>query len=177
MKTADTSGADEGRPSDDSGSSLVEILIAIILLSTAVLATLMALRTTLTGSAIERDHAKAYQWLQSAVGVLKGTERVGCDLGPGDTAFATGEEKVRLTYQQIIRDSVMNPAGWADYQLRLVGPVEVWDGTKYWDPAAAPQPCYDSAGFKLQLVQIEVISPSGKIIEDLQIVKDGAKDG
>jgi len=177
MKTAEGSRADRGRPSDDSGSSLVEILLAVILLSTAVLATLMALRTTLTSSALERDHAKAYQWLQSAVGVLKASDRVGCDLGPDDTAYATGEEKVRLKYQQIIRDGVINPEGWADYQLRIVGPVEVWDGTQYWDPSVAPKPCYDGDTFKLQLIRIEVTSPSGKIIEDLQIVKDGAKYG
>jgi hypothetical protein len=177
MKTADTSVADRGRPDRDSGLSLVEILVAVVLLGTAVLATLTALRGTIIGTETERDHAKAYQWLQSAVGVLKASDRVGCDLGPADVGYTTGEEKVRLTYQQTIRDGVVNPVGWADYQLRIVGPVEVWDGTQYWDPAVAPQPCYDDAGFKLQLIKIEVTSPSGKIIEDLQLVKDGSKYG
>lgn len=164
------------RRSPDSGVSLVEILVAVVLLGTAGLGTLTALRGALIGTAIERDHARAYQWLQSAVGVLKVSERVGCDLGPGDT-YATGEEKVRLTYQQRIRDGVVNPTGWADYQLTVVRPVEVWDGTRYWDPSLAPQPCYDSGGFKLQLVTIQVSSPDGKIIEDIQIVKNGSKNG
>jgi hypothetical protein len=177
MKSADTSVAERGRPSGDSGTSLVEILVAIVLLGTAVLATLTALRGSIIGTAVERDHAKAYQWLQSSVGVLKATERVGCDLAPEDTAYSTGEEKVRLTYQQIIRDQVVNPPGWADYQLKVIQPVEVWDGTRYWDPAVAPQSCYDSAGFKLQLLKIEVTSPSGKIIEQLEVVKDGSKNG
>jgi hypothetical protein len=176
METADSSPAPTRRH-QDRGSSLVEILCAVILLGTTVVSVLSALHGTVLGTAIERDHAKAYQWLQSAVGVLKASDRVGCDLGPADTGYATGEEKVRLTYQQIIRDGVINPEGWADYQLRVVPPVQTWDGTQYWDPAVAPQPCYDSGGFKLQLIKIEVTSPSGRIIEDLQVVKDGSKNG
>ncbi|MEO7397541.1 MAG: hypothetical protein ABIW84_03150 [Ilumatobacteraceae bacterium] len=157
--------------------SLVEVLVAVVLLGTAVVATLTALRGTIIATAIERDHAKAYQWLQSAVGVLQGAERAGCDLGPLDTGYSTGEAKVRETYQQVIRDGVINPDGWGDYQLVVLPPVKVWDGELYWDPAMSPQSCYDSSGFKLQLITIRVTSPDGKIIEDLQVVKDGASNG
>ena len=161
----------------DRGMTLVEVLVAVVLLGTTVVATLGALSSTVLGSATERDHSRAYQWLQSAVGILKAADRVGCDLGPADAAYTSGEQKVRLIYQQVMRDQVVNPTGWADYQLKVVQPVQVWDGTQYWDPSAAPQSCYDSAGFKLQLVTIQVTSPNGKIIESLQIVKDGSKHG
>jgi type II secretory pathway pseudopilin PulG len=157
--------------------SLVEVLVAIVLLGTVVIATVTAVRSTVLATRTERDHAKAYQWLQSAVGVLQAADRTGCDLSPADLN-PTGEDKVRTTYQDAIRDGVINPVGWKDLQLTVLQPVEVWDGTQYWDPysSLAPKPCYDSDGFKLQLITIQVTSPDGRILEKLQVVKDGSQN-
>ena len=160
----------------DRGMSLLEVLVALVLMGTVVLATIAAVQTSVVATRAERDHSKAYQWVQSAVGVLQAIDRVGCDLTVGDS-FATGEEKVRMSYQTSIRTTVINPPGWGDSQLTVLAPVQVWDGTRYWDPAdaltATGKDCFDSDGFELQLVTIQVTSPDGRILETLQVVKDG----
>ena len=165
--------SDESRATRrDSGATLIEILIAVVLLGTVAAATLGALRTTIIGIRIERDHAKAYQWLQSANGVLQASERVGCDFDPvADAPFTSGEEKMRLTYQDIVRTDVVNPPTWEDRQLTVLPPVKIWDGTQYWDPDLAPKSCYDPDGFLLQLITMEVTNPSGEIIETIEVVK------
>ncbi len=149
--------------------------MSVVLLGTVVVATLGASFSSIIGTRLERDHAKSYQWLQSANGVLQATERVGCDHDPvneaGDAAFGNGEEKMRLTYQDRLRSDVFNPADWDDKQLEVLYPVKIWDGTKYWEPASAPKPCFDVDGFLLQLITLQVTSPDGDIIETIQVVK------
>jgi prepilin-type N-terminal cleavage/methylation domain-containing protein len=154
----------------DRGATLIEVLVAIVLLGTAAVAVVGALHVSVIGSRLERDHAKAYQWLQSADGVLQGAARVTCNLEAGDP-YPTGEEKVRNEYQQLIRADVANPDGWQDHQLTVLEPVKIWDGSRYWDPAVAPKPCFDDDGFLLQLVELQVASPDGDIIETIQVVK------
>ncbi len=154
----------------DRGVSLVEILVSIVLIGTVMVAVLGALQISVTGSRIERDHARAHQWLQSAIGAVQSADRVPCDqLG----AYATGEENVRNTYQDVIRgSSVLIPPGWAETQLEIVPTVKVWDGDQYLDPYSAPKPCYDSDGFRLQLITISVESPDGDVIESVEVVKN-----
>jgi len=163
--------ADVGRREmSDRGVSLVEILVSIVLMGTVMLGVLGALQISITGSRVARDHARAHQWLQSAIGVLQAAPRVSCDeLG----MYATGEQNVRSTYQSVIRsDAVLIPPGWADNQLDIVPSVKVWDGDSYLDPYSAPKPCYDSDGFRLQLITIRVESPDGDIIESVEVVKN-----
>jgi hypothetical protein len=136
----------------------VEVLVSLVLLGTVALAMLAALRMTVIGTQTERDHSRAYQWLQSADGVLQSADRVSCDLG---------EEAVRLQYRDVIRDEVVNPPGWVDDQITVLEPIKMWNGTEYLDPPA----CYDSAGRFLQLITLQVTSPDGDIIETMQVVK------
>jgi len=165
-----TAGHDDHIPRDR-GLSLIEIMVAIVLLATVGVGVMGALRSTVIGTRLERDHAKAYQWLQSADGVLQAAERVGCDYDPlVDVGYASGEEKVRLQYQQLIRDQVVNPDGWGDWQITVLYPVKIWDGTNYWEPVASPNgPCFEDR--LLQLIELQVSSPAGDIIETIQVVK------
>lgn len=166
----------------DRGVSLIEILISVVLLGTVVVAVLGALQMSIVGTRLERDHAKAYQWLQSANGVLQAAERVGCDYDPTDPAdpllddpadlpYADGEEKMRLRYQRLVRSDVVNPPGWENRQLAVLYPVKIWDGSRYWEPAVAPQPCFDTDGYYLQLITLQVTNPAGDIIETIEVVK------
>lgn len=156
----------------DPGLSLVEVVVAIALLATVGLGMLGALRSTVIGTRTERDHAKAYQWLQSADGVLQAAPRVSCTYSAAtDVGYTSGEEKVRRQYEQLIRDRVVNPDGWQDFQIKVLYPVRIWDGTNYWEPAVAPKPCFDSDGYLLQLIELQVSSPDGRIIESTQVVK------
>lgn len=158
----------------DRGTTFVELLIAIVLLGLLGVVVLTAARTSVIGTRIERDHARAFQWLQSADGVLQGAERVSCNFDPDtDAPYTSGEQKVRLKYETLIREQVVNPPGWTDSQITVVAPVFVWDGNRYWDPATAPKKCYDSDKFYLQLVKLQVESPDGSIIETNEVVKRG----
>jgi hypothetical protein len=161
-----TDVVDDVAPACDSGVSLIEILVAVVLIGTAVLAVIGAVLISITGSKLERDHARAHQWLQSAIGVLQESPKLSCE--------TLTEEQIRLQYQTIIRSNpIINPPGWADSQLDVVRPVKVWDGDAYVDPYSSAQPCYDAEGFRLQLITIQVQSPDGDIIETVEVVKDG----
>jgi prepilin-type N-terminal cleavage/methylation domain-containing protein len=153
------------------GFTFIEVLVSIVLLGTAGIATMVALRTTVVGTRIERDHSRAQQWLQSAVGALEATGRLDCDVVLA--GYTTGEETVRGEYQKEIRLALQNPPGWNDSQITVVQPIKVWDGARYWDPydPLAPAPCFDDLGYELQLVTMQVTSPDGAIIETVQVVK------
>lgn len=144
--------------------TLVEVLVAVVLLGLGGVATLSAVGSSVLSSRLERDHARAQVWLQSAIEVIQDTTREGCD---------QGEEVVRLAYQSTIRTKIVNPPGWGDNQLTIRGPIKVWDGDTYWDPydPGAPAQCFDNQGFLLQLITIVVSSPEGDIIEDVTVVK------
>lgn len=165
-------GHPEPRSRRDRGVTFIEVLVAVVLLGTVGVGVLAALRVSVDATRLERDHARAYQWLQSANGVLQASPRVSCGYTlPDDALYASGEEKVRLQYEDAIRSSVVNPPGWGDSQITVLAPVKVWDGSRYWDPAAAPKPCYDSDGYLLQLITLQVTSPDGDIIESIEVVK------
>jgi type II secretory pathway pseudopilin PulG len=148
----------------DSGMSMVEIVVSILLLGTSGVSMLDALQATVHASKYERDHSRAQVWLQSAIEELQAAERQGCD---------QGEETVRAAYLAVVRDNVVNPPGWSDSQLTIQKPVKVWDGERYWDPydTASPGQCFDNQGFRLQLITIVVTSPDGEVIEQVSVVK------
>lgn len=51
------------RTDRDLGTTFIEILVAIVLLGMTVVATLVALSSTLVATALDRDHANAHAWL------------------------------------------------------------------------------------------------------------------
>lgn len=157
--------------------TLVELLIAITIMGIAVVAVLATVRVTTVSTAVSRDHAKAYQWLQSAVGILESAPRASCE---------TGEVAVREQYTTIIRDAMatldQSPdaladgaevAIWQPDQIEVLAPVKAWDGSAYWAPGESATYCHEADGFKLQLVTLQVRNPDGRIIETLQVVKHG----
>lgn len=154
----------------DRGMSLIEILVTVVLLGTVVLATLAAMQASIVGTAVERDHARAHQWLQSATGVLQAAPRISCHT----TGEVPAEELIREGYEEVLHTDVANPAGWSDWQITIVEPIEVWDGSRYWNPYALPEDanCFEPL-YQLQLVTIQVVSPDQRIIETRQVVKGG----
>lgn len=148
--------------------SLIEVLIAVVLLGTVVVATLGALQLSVVGTRTERDHARAHQWLQSATGVLQAAERISCADQGGDP----GELVMRQAYQSVLQSDVASPTGWDEWQITIIPPILVWDGTRYWNPydASSPSSCFEPV-YQLQLITIRVVSPDGRIIETRQVVK------
>src|SRR5262245_35690756 len=100
------------------------MLVAIVLLGTAVVATLAGVNAVVVGSRVERDHSRAQQWLQSASENLRASVRRGCD--------TYTESQIRAYYQDsVIRAAADNPNGWADDRIEIVPPVKVWNGEDY----------------------------------------------
>lgn len=162
MVTNDCREADHVPPGGhrDAGMTLVETLISIVLVGTLSVAAMVTLRTTILASRLDRDHANAHAWLQTASDVLYGSERIDCG-----TEAATAEETVRLGYQAIVQ-STQNPEGWPAENITVVPNVKFWDGVSSYGPI-----CYDDAGINLQLIKLEVRGLDGSIVENVEIVK------
>ena len=65
----------------DAGSSLIEILVSLVLLGTAAVAVLVALGTSIHASAVDKDLATAYEYVQSASDQIYEAPRVPCYQG------------------------------------------------------------------------------------------------
>ena len=154
-----SSCADDPR-ARDTGFSLVEVVIAILLISVTATASLVTLRTAVKASATNRDHANAHAWLQTATDVLYGVERQDCG-----TTTASLESTVRAYYESVIR-TTSNPAGWPSTNIEVVSPVKFWDGQSTYQAT-----CYDDLGINLQLITLRVRNPDGEIVETVEIVK------
>jgi prepilin-type N-terminal cleavage/methylation domain-containing protein len=177
-KPCDRSGSivvDDGRAADR-GVSLVEILVAITLLGTVVAAVISSVFVTVKATAYERDHAKAQQWLQAAIGVIEAVEFSECD-----PALINGEI-VKQDYQDAVSvgkvdtngDTVVNSDDGAkrpwQYEGSLeVAAVDVWDGEKF-VPFDTQSVCYDGLRLRQQRVLLKVDHPSG-VSESVEMIK------
>lgn len=126
------------------------------------------LQASIIGGALQRDHARAHAWLQSASDILYAAPKTPCD----GTLPDAGEATVRAAYDAVV-DAVPNPPEWRDWQIRIVPTVEFWNAANLdADPDVEyffGNTCDPSLG--LQLIEIEVRAPSGEIIETVEIVK------
>jgi len=145
--------------SRDGGQSLVEVLIAIVLTGTLAVAGMITLRASIVGSTLDRDHANAHAWLQTATDVLYGAPHNDCG-----TEAVPEPTKVADAYDFVIK-ATSNPRNWSKDLIQVVRPVKFWDGK-----TAFGDVCY-GAGINLQLITIQVSAPDGRIVESVQIVK------
>jgi prepilin-type N-terminal cleavage/methylation domain-containing protein len=146
----------------DCGVSLIEILIAIVILGVVGSAVLAGLRTTIIGSAVERDHARAHQWLQSATEVLvNDVPWEDCD--PADSAGSAAT--LQTSYQtQLQANTVIVPAQWQEFQIVIPRVVEFAGASGAYGPT-----CLETED--RQRVTIEVRAPDYRIIETVEVVK------
>ena len=159
---------DAPRPRRDTGFTLIEVLIAIVLLGGVIAGTMATLQATTLSGEIHRDHSRAHAWLQSASDVLYAAPKVQCNMTDADK----GELTVRTTYDAII-DAAPKPAEWSAWQIKVVPKVKFWNSANLdTDPDLEyffGSDCDPS--LQLQLIEIQVASPSGRIIESVEIVK------
>jgi hypothetical protein len=143
-------------------------MIAIVLLGGVVGGTMAALRATILSGAVHRDHAKAHAWLQSTSDILYASPKVYCNTIDADG----GESTVRTEYGKIVV-GVETPEGWNGWQISVVSPVQFWNAGEidsdpdvdlYFGSACDPN-------LELQLIELQVRAPSGRIIESVEIVK------
>ena len=168
-KTAEDLPAAEP-PRRDGGMSFIELLVAIVLLGTVVVGVLTAMRATIIGTRLERDHSKAQQWLQSGVGVIEGYNFAKC------STLTLNGSNVQAAYQAAIDNpttGAQQPYGFSGATITVLLP-EVWDGSK-WEPFASQSQCLDEFLLRQQLVTIVVRGPQGDIIETVEMVKRDKK--
>ena len=153
----------------DGGTTLVEILVSIVLIGTVVVATLGALRISIVGGTIHRDHANAHAWLQSASDVLYASAKEDCSILLGDG----GKSSIIGKYQPVV-DVVANPEGWTNSQIKVVG-LEFWNASDSDGDGIVEYRfgtvCQDDINLSLQRVTLEVRSPDGRIIEQVELIK------
>ncbi len=149
----------------DAGVTFVEILVAIVLLGTAVIGTLTAVRATIISAEIERDHARAQQWLQSAAAVVEADDYIDCaDPGADETMILSG-------YTTEMNLSTTPPHGFQGTIQAIE--IDVWDGTDFvpFADQVSLGFCLDDVALRQQLITIEVQAVGGGPTESLELVK------
>lgn len=156
------------RSTRDRGVTLVEIVIAIVLIGGVVAGSMAALRASTIAGTIHRDHSNGHAWLQTASDILYASPKVACD----GTQADQGEAAVRAAYNTVV-DNVPHPQGWEEWQIRILPPVKFWNaGNLDADPDVEYYFGSDcDPSLSLQLVEIEVRNTDGNIIETVEIVK------
>ncbi len=153
---------------EDVGASMIEVLISITLLGTVVAATLTGLTTAITASSLDRDHANAHAWLQTAADMLYARELDQCDpaIAPA-TEIADTIAEYEATVQQ-----TDNPEGWGAANIHVTS-VEWWSididpgtglGTEAWGTLC------DSGDTNLQRISMQVTSEDGQIVEEVEVI-------
>lgn len=134
----------------DRGFTLVEIVVAIVLLGTVGAAVVTSMSSSITASNRQRDIATATAWLQNATAVLGIMGRQLC---------TPDGESARIVYQDQLRSETLNADGWPSSRLS-VEQVQFWNGAG-WDG--------DCSG-EIQRVRLRVDSPSGLVTQRLDVV-------
>jgi hypothetical protein len=151
-----------GAGARDRGVSFIEVLVSIVLLGTAVVFILVAVRVSVIGTRLERDHSKAHQWLQSAVGVIEDEPFGDC------VTVSTDKAVIILQYQTSIDSQAGRPDGF-DGTIEITD-LDVWNGQGWVDFGSQPV-CLDDKLLRQQRVTVEARTSSGDIIEILEVVK------
>lgn len=146
--------------------SLIEILISITLMGTVVVATLTALTTSITASAVDRDHANAHAWLQTAADTLYASDLTQCNaVAPG----VVDVDDIKANYRDVVQNTE-NPEHWPPGNIDVVG-IELW----HYDIVAGHESSgwgtlCDSSETNLQKVQLRVRAEDGSIVEEVEVV-------
>jgi hypothetical protein len=157
-------------PRPDRGATFVELLVSIVLIGTAVVATLAAVRATIIGTSIERDHSRAQQWLQSAVGVIEREDFADCSSVTLDGPAIREAYLAAVTYDANTNpDGAKIPDGFDGGSIDVSEPL-VWDGLAF-VPFETQSQCYDDVLLRQQLITVTVTSPDGEVVESVDLIK------
>jgi len=154
--------------SRDHGFTLIEVLIAIVLMGLLIGATMSLLRVTIMASATDRDHSNAHAWLQTASDVLYARPLEPC---APTNALATNKADIIASYETTLAQTD-NPEDWPDANIRIYD-LQFWhinmDPVTKFTEEGWGDLC-DSPDTNLQRVGIEVRSITGKIVERVEVI-------
>lgn len=162
----------------DAGTTFVELLVAIVLIGTSVIATLAALQATTRATITDRDHAKSLEWLQAAADEVYNAPRVACyaQSSPGASA-----NQAIADYETAVQ-SAQRPAGWDTATIdvvavQFIGRASSSDPYSWSEgfclesnPSTCPSGTYCNSPQTAQKVTLRVVSPSG-LVKTLDTVK------
>jgi hypothetical protein len=185
----------------DSGSTFVELLMAIVILGIGVVAVIVALQAATVASATDADHARAYAWLHNASDSVFEVPRVACNRydGTGDETLLSNwinqvgdsnDTSVDGTVWGVYNDAVGTtppPSGWeaatiAITKIEFLKPTGAETNTFEWgticfegmipDQNADGAPDdYRDTPLASQKVTISVTGPLGSFTKTLETVK------
>jgi prepilin-type N-terminal cleavage/methylation domain-containing protein len=150
----------------DRGFSMVEILIAIVLMGSLVAGLLSAVTVSVGASGQHRDLVAANAWLQSGGAVLEILGKQNCAPDP---------QSVRDLYEQQLRLESQSSLDWGPSQISITG-------LKFWNPGVATynpvtgltdlvgSGFVDECTSGAHLVTVSVVNPSGEIIQSIDVV-------
>jgi hypothetical protein len=173
----------------DRGVTFVELLVAIVLLGTAVVGILAAVRATVLASHADGERAKGASLLQAASDAVHGEPRVSCavpDGVPVDAAdspsdWIDNKAAVRAAYEAALATVATGDWPGATLSITSIEYLGAAGGSAFeWSDSH----CYEGVqqigaaveDFRLsplpsQKVTIEVTAPDGAVVESIQLVK------
>lgn len=154
----------------DAGVSLIELLVAIVLIGIGVVSIVVALQVTTTASGIDEDHAVSFAWLQAASDEVYRIPRLSCD---GNSAAT-----IRANYNAAIQSpNVPKPDSWPAATTASITVTEIQflgkaspDDEYEWGNYCLEGGVYANSPQYTQRVTIRSISPKG-LVKTLQMVK------
>jgi hypothetical protein len=155
----------------DSGASLTEVLIAIVLMGGIVIALLVGVRTVVRATGVDRDHAQSFEWLQAASDAVYVTPRIPC------TDDGQGRLDAIAAYD-VAAQSASIPPVWdgSAASIRVTNVEYLGRFTVDDDFEWGQNFCFETAAFAgsplyTQRVTIEVLAPGSAVPQRLEMVK------
>jgi type II secretory pathway pseudopilin PulG len=149
----------------DAGYSLVEVLVAVVLTGTIVMAIVGAMFAVVRVSGQNDDATKVQAVLGRAADELNGIDYLACP-----------EASLPSAYDNV-SDRAADSVGWGPSTVEITA-FRYWNpDTEQWDTTNSIQgsECNPAVGYtsskNLQKLTIEVTSPSGNVVRSIDIVK------
>ena len=154
----------------DAGVTLIEIVVAVVLLGMVVVGTMSLLVGTISGSALDRDHANAHAWLQTGADMLYARELERCD---PDSAVPITTQRLTImdAYETTVRETA-NPADWAPTNIEVID-LEFWHIAIAPDKSLEEDWVTDRCTTDLQKIGLRVRADDGRIVEEVEVIIGG----
>lgn len=155
----------------DRGLTFIEMLVAIVLLGTVVIAVVAALQVATTAAVTDANHSRAYILLHEASDAVFTAERASC---------ASNTESQIIALYEAEFAGLTSPEGWSTVtpditRIEFLNASEVDGRTVYAWGSTCQEGLTDSSGnptpLKSQKVTIEVIAPDGSMAKSIETVK------
>jgi prepilin-type N-terminal cleavage/methylation domain-containing protein len=157
-------------PELDEGFSLIEVLVAVVILGLAFVALLTAMQISILGTDAHRKQSDAGTVLLSAADLVKAaTYQPNC---VGSSANGAVQSSYTTAARVASVPSDWTSQSWTSTNAISVTGVQYWTGTGWSGSPTCPT---DADGIlEQQLVTVVVTSPRSKAIETVQVLKRGA---